>query len=433
LERLIVIWVVFVSLFGDRFIIILNTGGRGILNLSLPITLILGSTIIIKSKGRVLHVLKYSKFNVFWLPYLGFSFILPLLGLLNNYPIRTSIEALKAINLFIYIILGYSVAKDTNVDSMLSKFVISAILLQFFYSLGQFLYSGGYIPYDLWAPFYGWDASAQQVYNTMVFGRSTGLYVNPNVLGLWALVATFLSLTIVKSRRGFMIIIALLTLVLSQSRGAIFALVTVIIWLALKSLVVGRVNRGSLAFLYFIMFAIVIITWSSINGLVNFGDVEYSFIVRLQSGIQTLFNINADENFIARMEAWGLALSFYRSHVLGTLGTPEYMLGSYIDNDWVRLLVQGGPVYVATFVLMLIGGFLLKHKTAEREFLSNLSVSLPILAISQIPLSYSPMIIYWFLIGIYFGRHEQLVARVLISKGFGNKWNVATGMWERGT
>ena len=75
-------------------------------------------------------------------------------------------------------------------------------------------------------PFHQWDRSVGGQVGQFVEARSTGLYVNPNELGLWAAICCDPRLDNARptDSAGIGLTLAVLTLVLSQSRGAMVAL-----------------------------------------------------------------------------------------------------------------------------------------------------------------------------------------------------------------
>jgi hypothetical protein len=181
-------------------------------------------------------------------------------------------------------------------------------------------------------------------------------------------------------------------LLLSQSRGASAALIVALGFLLV--LAVRRHNAPRLEQLvpYAGVVVVVVAGWLV---LVVSGAPAGTLIGRFGSGI-TL----QDPNVVGRIQFWEAGMGLLASHPFGTFGPPEFLLGTAVDSDWVRALLQGGPIFLAALALALGGGALIRGDDGpERRLVRALSVYVAVAAITQLPLQYPSAYLYWAVVG----------------------------------
>ena len=111
---------------------------------------------------------------------------------------------------------------------------------------------------------------------------------------------------------------------------------------------------------------------------------------------------SADRNAQGRVMAWKKSLVFYTHNAAGTWGEPQYRFGQYMDNDYVRVLLQGSPVYLLTLLLALGAAIWSLPKMGNWGRLLALgSTALAINAMSANPLNYSATALLWMVLGYY--------------------------------
>jgi hypothetical protein len=114
-----------------------------------------------------------------------------------------------------------------------------------------------------------------------------------------------------------------------------------------------------------------------------------------------------DQNAQGRVDAWSRSLEFYQHHRLGTLGEPQFLFGGFIDNDFVRVLLQGGPVFlIATLLALGTGIRLIKFGTLGR-MIGTWSAAIAVNAMTASPLSYPALGLYWMGVGFYLGQQKR--------------------------
>jgi hypothetical protein len=289
-------------------------------------------------------------------------FCLPLVGaVLGNYEIRALYSWMVVlIPGAIIAVAGFSVRNALSVRTVM--FV--CIVVHGVYGLGQMLHRLGVVPSALWAPAVAWDVSTQSTHSDLyvLYGRSTGLFINANLFGLWSVFAIiFAGVFLNRSQRVLGVALGLAGVVASQSRTAwvIVALLAVVVVAG----VAGRSRHArSAAIAGFWLIPAALVT--SLFGLPQ-RLMEASGIERLRSGLGVLLGgSDADANLAERVDVWAQAEEFARHSAfpLGTLGPPQTYFGAAIDNQFVSFYLQGSLPLVCAFVLALCGPIVLMRR-----------------------------------------------------------------------
>lgn len=408
--------VIIFAVCAERFVLrVPSAGGRGVIPVLYLIIGIVAVLMIAHSRRILLQLLCTPQFSKFVAPYLVLTFLLPLLApFLMGYPARTSAASVGAVTAFTFLIMGFRCSQQdakngTSSNTLLAPYLTFGVILQSVYALGQFLYNSGILSSITWGPLHAWDRALADAYGIpWISGRSTGLYLNPNVLGLFGAIALlYAAWTPLPRRRRFLIgVPALLTTVLSHSRGALLALFVALFAQMLRAFKRPWRMLTQLVALITVLASIGVGIWAlSRVG----GSVGEQLVERLQAGLAIFTKgISADPNLVGRTLLWRKAIDSYLHHPLGTLGPPEYIVGSSIDSEWIRLLVQGGPLYLLSFILLLLWSLSGDPiKDPEVAFIQALAVLIAVAGLTQHPMSYVPTIsIYWFFVGMRLQRRR---------------------------
>jgi O-antigen ligase len=195
-----------------------------------------------------------------------------------------------------------------------------------------------------------------------------------------------------------------LSVLLSQSRGATFALLIALAIALTRGARPGNHGRGRIAG----ALMVVVVLGIGLGGvLIAAGIFDAAVFVGLYLGLAAALGGGDDPGLTGRINLWGAALDLVESRPFGTLGPPEFILGAAVDNGWVRAFVQGGIPFAAALGLMMLPGFTRPLSTAvDGERLRTLSILLALTAISQTPLSYPPALLYWFVVGAVLAQHH---------------------------
>jgi len=286
-------------------------------------------------------------------------------------------------------------------------------------TLIDYLNKTGLYPSSLGRFLLEWNVASENTLGEYSFltWRCVGTFVSPNELGFWSVMAFWISARLIHGIAGIIgIIAALITLVLSQSRGSMFALIgTILLWIGYLIFSRDPRLRGVRdATLVSAVFVILVAAWLGVilSQLSNVSVAgEFSFIERFQNGLRVMVEgPGADSNAEARLAAWRSALHFYYDHPLGTLATPRLVLGHYIDNDYVRTFVQGSPLYLLTVLLALFGGFRqITGRGSAARTTALFAGAIAINGMSAYPLLYPCIGLYWLNMGYDMAREPARI------------------------
>lgn len=367
----------------------------------LPILIALGAAITLAiSRGRYLKMLATQEFWWIWAPYLGLSVILPLLGVTIGHYRFFSIGSLTT-----PLVAGSALVLGAMLRtlgkrglSVLARPILILAVAQAVYAVIQQLVVGRVLSGAPWDALLQWDATTQEAFShSLVFGRSSGFYVNPNILGLWAGVIMLLGLAIIQGRSRYILFGATLTtLLMSQSRGSAVALAAGLGFMYILALRRGTQPSVRSLVPYGVLTTVVVAGWALLASL---GTPAGSLIGRFGQGIGVLGG-GSDPSVMGRLEFWGASLRLLLAHPFGTLGPPETLLGSAVDSEWVRALLQGGPLYALALGLALIGGAaVFSSDSHERRAVRACCVFLAVAGVSQLPMEYPPIYVFWAFLG----------------------------------
>ncbi len=393
-STLIIPFVLVCSVLADRAQIAVSTGGRG----ALPLLVVLAplaalATVVQYGRRRSLGFVGHAAFVLGVMPYLALTALLPVLGVMfNEYPERTLLSLADATTAFSFLVMGAAISEEE--DRSWWPWLLLAMVLQLAYAAGQMVFLSGGPGWQLFTPFHQWDLSLVDL-STFVQARSSGLYLNPNELGLWAGIVVILGWSMLPRRLGGVgIVVGVVTLLLSQSRGASVALAAALVAGGALSVARGRLGAGALrAVLYFGLAGLLAIAVALVLGPP--GELGARFGAMIQVLTQ---GPGADPNLSGRLDYWAAVVDLNAVYPWGTWGSPELLLGSAVDSSWFRAFAQGSVLYVTTMVL-LIGASLTVGEFRHRQALRMVAVLVAVAGLTQTPFSYPSIILFWVLLG----------------------------------
>lgn len=404
---LVIPFVLACAVIADRTQIAVSTGGRGALSL-LVLAPPLGAMVAVAAYGRdrSLRFFGHPIFILGVLPYIAMSAILPLLGVIVfGFPERTLIAVTDATTAISFLVIGATLS--TRDGRSWTPWLFGAILIQFAYALGQAIYQARGPGWELFAPFHDWDVLLQGQSGIVVLGRSSGFYVNPNVLGMWAGVAAILAWTMLPARLRFAATsMAIVTLLLSQSRGATVALACAVIAGVLVSLAQGRmsVSSGSKAAATFGVVALLAGATVVLIGIPGSAvERSGSLLAVLAQGPQ------ADPNLAGRLDYWSAVTALNSIYPWGTWGPPGLLLGTAVDSSWFQAFAQGSVPYAGALGLSLVAA-LRVGLFRSHHALSMIAVFVAVAALTQTPFGYAPIVLFWVLLGA--GLQSSVASRI---------------------
>lgn len=242
----------------------------------------------------------------------------------------------------------------------------AAVVVHGTYGLAQALSRAGMLPASVWGWAGRWDLDTQRSLNDayVIAGRSTGLFINPNVFALWSVLGVVLAYRYLRGwRRGTGLVLAVSGVLTSQSRtGLLCLLVLVAVW-ALRA-VAGRGDAGRLlarlAVVALPVLWLVVLT----GGLGRL--LQTGLLGRVGTALRIATEgVQGDRNLLGRVEAWRLAAEYSPADprlALGTLGPPQVHFPGIIDNQYVAFYLQGGVLFVAAFVMALLAPLALRAR-----------------------------------------------------------------------
>jgi hypothetical protein len=388
-------FVLLCAVFAERAQLSVPTGGRGLLPvITLVAPVIAVATIARFGQAQTLRFLSRPGFVLGVAPYLVLSALLPVLGVMfNGYSPRTLLSVTDASTALSFLVIGAALSSVRS--SSWSRWLLLAIAIQLVYAAGQAVYLLRAPGWELFAPFHQWDVSQQDPL-TFVQARSSGLYFNPNILGLWAALAVTLSATLVTPKlRIPAVALGILTLVLSQSRGATAALLAVVVVAGLMAVVQRRLFSATvgwtivgliLATIAAVAFAVVIVPEAVL-------EQRFGALLAVWSEGPT-----ADANLAGRLDLWAAAVRINAAYPWGTWGSPEFLLRNSVDSAWFRVFAQGSVLYLASLFLLLATAFAMgrgRHGVALRLVVVLIAVA----GLTQTPFGYPVIVVFWVLLG----------------------------------
>jgi hypothetical protein len=380
-------FVLFCAVIADRAQLSVATGGKGALPVLMLLVVPAVAVLVVVTYGRErsLGFFAHPIFLLCVLPYLAFTLILPMLGIIfYSYPERTLLSTSGTLTAGAFLILG--AALSTRGSGAWSRWLVAAIAVQFAYALGQAVYLGKGPGWELFAPFHAWDLSLQGLNGVLVQARSSGLYFNPNELGLWAGIALVLAWGLLEGRMRYVaILLALLTLLLSQSRGVTVALLAALVAGVGLAMAERRISLASAAKTMAVAAVIVMIAGAA---ALVFGIPEAA-VQRFNSLIAVVTQgAQADANLAGRLDYWSAVTNLNATYPWGTFGPPELLLGTAVDSSWFETFAQGSVPYT-----LAVTDYPYRHA------LRIMAVLIAVAGITQTPLGYPASALFWVLLG----------------------------------
>ena len=407
-------------LFEERFTIGVETGGRGALQpLDLLIPLI-GALVFLGLGGIPgARLLRSNPRGLFWTPYVVLTVAFPILGVfIRSEPVRTMYTAIHGLISISFILFGaWAAFASRSVRRLAQRYAWFAIILEFLFALIDYLNKTGIYPTAIGKFLLQWNIESAGALGefTFITWRCVGTYANPNDLGFWSVVAFWMAALLFRGMFRFTgIIAALCTLILSQSRGSLISLLaTSGAWLAYLTLSRdARLKKARDATYLSAICVVLTVGWlgaalSQSDGF-TVSD-KFSVVQRFERGLDVLTEgAGADTNAQARVAAWNRALGFYYDHPLGTWISPLLKFHLYIDNEYVKTLLQGSILYLFALLMVIACSFCRITRPGEASRITAMiAATAAANAMSAYPFSYPAIGVFWILLG-YDLRAEQI-------------------------
>jgi hypothetical protein len=399
-------------LFEERFTIGVATGGRGALQ-PLDLLVPMVGALVFLGVGRIpaAQFFRLRPVALFWAPYIALTIALPVMGVfIRSEPVRTMYTAIHGfIDLSFFIFGAWAAFGGAPIRKLAERYAWTAIVVEFLFALIDYLNKTGMYPTAIGAFLLKWNVESEGALGefTFITWRCVGTFINPNDLGFWSVVAFWMSALLFRGIfRSTGVLIALFTLILSQSRGSLLSLLgTSCVWLAYLALSRDAQLKKARDTTY-VAAICVVLTIGWLGAVVSQSDEvmisdKFSFIQRFGRGLDVLTEgAGADENAEARVNAWRRAVDFYYEHPFGTWSSPRMKFHLYIDSDYVRALLQGSILYLFAMLMVIGGAF---RRIVCPGFASRagamIAITTAINGISAYPLFYPAIGIFWIVLG----------------------------------
>ena len=405
-------WAAVFSLLGDKMIVSTGLGGgTGVLRLGPLVSIaLLGALLLVDAETRAAaaDVVRWgSPAALFVLV----GAVIPLVGTMLDYPPRTATATIVPLATAAFLVFGVRVTRG-GADRDRVRYLMLAWVTPIAAAAGLLLFlrnRGVELP--LAAQLHEWGLATAEAYGTTwLIGRSGGLYTSPNVFATLAgLALVFAAFGSIRPRQRLVLALpALLILFVTLSRGVMLgtAVAIAVGWLA-------RTRRSTpLRWQTILLWslALVVVVAGVIAAAAVFPTYVDALTGRLGSALRVLTEgAQADRNFAGRIAFWGSAVDLLQLRPLGTFGPPELLLGSAVDNDYLRFALQGGFLYAGAWLLYLAWLVITGLRDGADRFVGAAAIFLAVTALTQTPSTYV-MVVGMF--SLFVGMHiEQIRMR----------------------
>lgn len=406
----------------ERLVIAMPTGGRGLVSPAKVVEpLISLSLVVIPYRSVLKRMIWNPTVLLTWGPFLILSVVLPVLGILfTGFPIRTLFGSWNALLPLVFLSFGcLGAVQGARGKRVAATYFLLAILAQLGMAVIQTLGQSGALP-GLLQGIYEWDFRFKALHQpkNVILGRATGFYLNPNYLGVWGLMAFWISVVLLKGRMRWVgAVSAFLTILLCQSRGSLAA------WLVSSAVYFGvwwfrdaerrqRLKAGLAGVALAIPVMVLLLPGLAASvgeGLRNVPVVGHA-LERYVSGAKVLSEgAGADVNFRGRTQYWSTVFEFLKQNPFGSLGSPEMVTGVPADNQYVAIVGQGSFYYLAAFGMVCIGGLIWFGRGGPASRLLGVAtLAMMINGVSAVPFIYSASLNYWILVGLHLAERAGI-------------------------
>jgi hypothetical protein len=353
--RLMTVWLTIYCILGWRLYIPRGAGEAVSIANALSALILIGG-VVLDAELRADIVSSVRRLP--WLAaFAGLWTVMSLAAPLAGFPLRTVFAASTPLAVATFGLAGAMIWRDGLISPETRlKALLTIAWVQFAVGMMQALWHSGILRLAPFGWLNAWDAAVTAAYGVEHYaGRSFGLYLNPNPYSLLGglLLVLALCLPLSGKERLWLAIPSAGIVFLGASRGVIVALALVATpyvirrlrtmgWRAALVTLGAVITGGALA--HFVLtatsnelYARFIERWISTPALLTRGPT-------------------VDPNAIGRLDAWATALKYWLAHPLGTMGPPQMAVGTFLDNDLVALMVQGGVLLAVAYFAALYAG-----------------------------------------------------------------------------
>jgi hypothetical protein len=191
------------------------------------------------------------------------------------------------------------------------------------------------------------------------------------------------------------ITLAILTLLLSESRGASVALIAVLLAGALLAIAGRRLGPARALKSAFTVGGAILLAVAAMLVIEPSGAVFERFAALVDVVTQ---GPRADANLAGRLDYWSAVGALNSVYPFGTWGSPEFLLGTAVDSSWFRAFAQGSVPYVAMLGLVMVAAVSI-GEFRYRQALRLVAVLIAVAGLTETSIGYPAIAIFWMLLG----------------------------------
>lgn len=331
-------------------------------------------------------------------------------GLIVGFPVRTLAGIIPSLGALSALVIGATSGfNNTDVGLVIRKSLIPLLWFAAAVGLIQFLHHSGIpMPGSQDVVTY-MESRAEELGRILIYGRAIGVYSNPNTFALLGGIALMFALSGHPSRaieRAAIAIPAIAIIGMSQSRATIIAVILSLLVHYARELFLSRsvkipAPRGVITLGFSLVLA-----WAAV---VQFAPtVHDALIIRVSRLLEALTAGGpADPGVAGRFNFWEAGIADFVDRPLGTLGPPQMVINSGIDNEYLFTLLQGGVVYLALLGWVMVAAV----RTAVRVESSPMPLALPLyllfVGVSQVVTQTIPAVLFWAILGAALAHHRN--------------------------
>jgi len=380
-------WAVVLTLTADRLLVQTGVGGgSGLLRLAWVATCVIGVLCFTMHRDAWDTFARIGSDAMPFLTFLAIGCMLPILGVIADFPMRTLMAIVTPLASLMVALIAATVARERPTGLPWAHGRALAVVGWLALTAGACQFAYYRLDVTALEPLLLWD-QAQTVASgaTLIVGRATGIYFNPNTYALLGgtLLIAALALELRASQRVAVLVPALGILLLSQSRGVLVALaVTALVELVRRSRHV-RLHPRTPALIALVVAIVAAAT-------ILLAQQAPAFLASLSNRLGSIVDViaggtAASADLAARVGFWQTGWEILLERPLGTFGGPELLLGTAVDSDLIRITLQGGILYLGIFVWMLVWMARVPSSSPWAALLRALAPFLAVVAITQVP------------------------------------------------
>lgn len=236
----------------------------------------------------------------------------------------------------------------------------------------------------------------------VVYGRSTGIFTNPNVLGFFGGICFWVMVYLKRNLNAYVyklgIIAALICLILSMSRGSMVAFIASILFYVMF-------NSGD-----FLKIKIKTLTTSSLYlfGLIIFLYFFSDYILdeNVFRLLEVLYLFDGDlagsENLYSRVLSWREIVDATYTMPFGTIIPPQLLIPFSPDNQFIYFYARGGLFLLSSIVLIfaMISYFTILSNDKNRFIMLAVIVFIIFNSLTAEVMNYEVFMLFWLILGL---------------------------------